>query len=171
MDQYGYQGGQSAFGKCPCCGNAVEPEAAFCPHCGRPVAAYNQPDPWSGIPYGVSKGDFRRQYAPPEQQKSITVVSIIGYVLCGINVLVALLNPFALIDVAVFLGLTLGIHLGKSKGCAIAMLVYGIVGCVIGLLAAGTPSGWAWIVLGAVAMSSIGKMDAVYEQFRAANPY
>ncbi len=169
MDQLGYQGGQGAFGKCPCCGNTLEPEADFCPSCGRAVAAHNQPNPEYGIPYGVSKGDFRRQYAPPEQKKSIAVVSIIGYVLCGINLLVALVNPFALIDVAVFLGLTLGVHLRKSKGCAIAMLVYGIVGCVLGLLSTGTPTGWIWIILSAVAMSAIHKIDCVYEQFTAAN--
>lgn len=171
MEQYGYQGSQSAFGKCPCCGSTVEPGSAFCVSCGRPVAAGNQPNPNSGVPYGISKKDYRREYAPQEMNKNLKIVGIIGYVLTGINVLVAFLNPFAWLDVVILLALTLGIHLSKSKGCAIGMLVYGCVSCLLGLLSMGTPTGWAWIILGAVAISQINKIDRAYEQFTAARPY
>lgn len=182
-NQYGYGGGQPTANRCAYCGQEMEAGSAFCASCGRPVQApvppaapyMNQPaggypNAAPSIPYGVSKGEFRREYAPAELKKGVRTVGIVGYVLAGINLLVAILNPFALIDVVILLGLTLGIHLGKSKGCAIAMLVYGIFSCVVGIVSTGTPTGWAWIILGAVAMSQIGKIDKVYEQVTASRP-
>lgn len=75
-----------------------------------------------------------------------------------------LVSPFGLIDSVVFLALTLGMHLGKSKGCAIGMLVYAIFTVIAGLVAYGTFGGWLWIIAGVNALIVFNNADKRYKE-------
>lgn len=129
------------------------------------METYEQYDSgYSRIPAGCTLKDYRKNYASEPLKKSIKTWSIVAYILVGVNVLLALLvNPLALIDSALLLGLTLGIHLGKSKGCAIALLVYAIYNTVITLISSGSIGGWWWIVAAVSFLSTFKKIDEEYK--------
>lgn len=142
----------------------------------QPTVSYQQPmngamgypaDAVQAIPQGqyVSISDYRCNYTSAKFKKDIKSLGIVGYVLCGIGLLNFLLaGPVAVVDTAIQLGLTLGCHLKKSKGCAIAMIVYGVFNVVMGLAMAGTPSGWGWLALGIGFFNQINKVDKEYKE-------
>ena len=175
--QQAAQSVQSAYAAstvfCSGCGAQVPAGTPFCRNCGRPVGAtgsgnnggFGGPNGTTPIPVGqlVSKSDFRKNYAPAKFYKELKIISIIAYVLVGINVLLAFVNPYILIDVALILGLTLGMHLGKSKGCAIGLLVYSCINTLL-TLAGGQLGGWWWILMSAYAIKIFADVDKQYKQ-------
>lgn len=127
-------------------------------------------DDYKPIPMGqyVSKGEYRRKYTPKSFRKQIMIVSILCYVFAAINLVLAFVDPWGLVDVAIQLGLALGIHIAKSKGCAIAMIVYGAINVVLVLLS-GSFGGWLWLAIGIGATVAINKVDKRYKEAIAGN--
>ena len=97
-------------------------------------------------------------------KKNIKYLSIVAYVLVGLNVVIAFVgSPLVLLDCALLLGLTLGVHLGKNKDCAVALLVYTIINAIVSLITAGTVGGWWWIFLAISYLNTFKKIDAEYK--------
>ena len=122
------------------------------------------------LPEGVmvTKAEYRKEYAPAQLYKSIRGMCIALYIFLGLSaVLSFLVNPFALVEIAVVIGLTLGVHLVKSKGCVIAILVYSCISCVVGIVTSGTPSALLWIALSISMLMSINKVDKHYNEVMA----
>lgn len=116
----------------------------------------------------VSKKEYLNKYASASIKKNINSIGIVGYILCGISVLVNIFmgnDWYFLIDTVIFLALILGIHLGKNKIFAILLLVVSIVECVLGIVATGAFTGWLWIVVSISAISSFKKLDKEYNLF------
>lgn len=136
------------------------------------METYEQYDAgYSRVPAGCTLKDYRKNYASAPLKKSIKTWSIVAYVLVGLNAVIALLvNPWMLLDTVLLLGLTLGVHLNKSKGCAIALLVYTIINAVIGVISSGSVSGWWWIVLAVSYLGTIKKIDEEYKAEMAKAP-
>ena len=97
------------------------------------------PQPVQELP--KSKKEYYEKFAGESFYRNLRINAIIGYVLCGIAALGIMTNPFALIDVLIYLGLLLGMHLGKSKGCAIAITVYAAINMGLFLVLSGTIAG------------------------------
>lgn len=165
---------------CPKCGKEIENGAAFCGYCGATLkeepqygSYYQQPAPEANATVGVdrqkiSKKEFIENYASQPLRKSINSISIVCYALAAISAVSSVVmthNFFALIDVAVLLALTLGMHLGKSKICAILLLIVSIIECVMTTIMLGTISGWWWVIAGISAVSSFVKLDKEYNLF------
>lgn len=112
-------------------------------------------------PY-MSKKEYLQSHAPESFYKTIKTCAIISYVMVGINVLGLLVNPFAILDIAIMLGLTLGVHLKKIKGCAIALLVYGIFSFFVGIISMGIPAGTLWIVIPIIYIVQFNKAEKEY---------
>ncbi len=118
------------------------------------------------IPAGCTLQMYRKQYAAPEHYKSLRTYAIIGYVLCGLNLLLVFLgNIFGIVDVIVWMALLLGVHLGRSKGCAIALMVYSVVSMILGLILSGSLGGWLWLILGYGFTSTFKKIDKDYQDY------
>ncbi len=118
----------------------------------------------------ISKKEFIEKYAPVSFKSGIRNAAICAYICAGITAVYALItSPWALIDAAVFLGLTLGMHLGKSKVCAILMLVVSIVECILGFVMTGTFTSFLWIAASVWAVSYFRKADKQYEEFLSGN--
>lgn len=118
----------------------------------------------SRVPRDCTLKEYRKNYASEGHRKTIRNLAIVGYVLCGVNLLVALLvNVFALVDVVVLLALVLGMHIGKSKGCAVGILVYAIIGALLSVLSGGSMTGWGWIALGVCGINVFKKIDQEYQ--------
>ena len=95
----------------------------------------------------VSFKQYIEEIADPKIKKSIRTYGIIGYILAGINLILAIaFVPLGIIDVLWITGLSLGIHLGKSRVCAIIFLILGIISCGLATVQNGSLSGY-WIPL------------------------
>lgn len=167
--ELGYGKEEETYCSCRKCGQMLTANAKFCPICGTAVT--NQITDSAGsvgggrTPAGVTKKEYRKKYAPAALYKELKMLSIVAYVLVGINVAVGLLaNVGALLDAVLLLGLVLGAHKGRSKGCAVAILVYSVIGMVMGLVTTGTLTGWGWLAIGIGMLSTFRKMDKQYAQ-------
>lgn len=113
-------------------------------------------------PY-MSKKEYLKNHASESFYKTIKTCAIVSYVLIAINVVALLINPLGILDIILMLGLTLGIHLKKSKGCVIALLIYGIFNFVVGIAIQGTPMGVAWLVVAIVYLVQFNKAEKEYK--------
>ncbi len=111
----------------------------------------------------MDKKEYLLKHAPESFYKIIKICAIVSYVLVGINVLSLIFNPFGILDVAIMLGLTLGVHVKKIKGCAIGLLIYSIFNFAVGLIAAGTPAGTAWLVISIIYLVQFSKAEKEYK--------
>lgn len=177
---------------CSYCGAILTPGAKFCSGCGRSLnqqaAPRNQvPQNAGGYQsYGANQGGYtpaanQNYYQPPMMQKptkkeyrkictnekyrkDLKSSAIALYVLTVLNALIAIAaNPGALLDTAIFLALTLGMHLGKSKGCAIGLLCFAIFSVVIMLISTGSLGGWLWVIAAIGGLRAFSAADKEYE--------
>lgn len=153
-----YAGGAPAYGSAA---------PVYDPYNPNPTQRPNMP------PMGemVSKADYLKKYSSQAFRQGIKTGAIIGYVLCGIVALTILVTPLAIIDLVIYLGLTLGVHLAKNKICAFGILGYGVLGCILGLILSGSFTGWGWIALGGYLISLFSKEEKVYNTFMASRRY
>lgn len=114
----------------------------------------------------VSKKEFLQNHE--DLKKKVKTVAIVSYVLIGLNALGLFLNFFVIIDLAILLGCTLGVHLKKKKGCAIGILVYGIFSVIVGLLSSAGPTGWMWIVFAIIYLVQFNKAEKEYKAIYSA---
>lgn len=153
---------------CGSCGGELREGASFCPHCGNPVEVtvdFAQLSPIrNGVSadWNVSKGEYLRKYADKDFYRAINGVAICGYLMCGLMGLSALSDPWMLLDAAVLLLLLLGMHIGKSKWCAIAIAVDAAISTFGGLLLAGELKGWLWLIVGIAGAVTIYKAEKKY---------
>ncbi|MBQ8831426.1 MAG: zinc-ribbon domain-containing protein [Oscillospiraceae bacterium] len=145
---------------CTTCGAQLPDDATYCTSCGASLAA--------PVNRNISFKEYIGTYAEPTLVKNIKSSAIVCYVCLAISLIFAILyNYLGLIDVVVLGGLTLGMHLGKSKACAIALLVCSILSTLIALVSTGQFSGWLWIVASGWAVTSFSKLTKAYKAFQA----
>lgn len=143
----------------------------YCASCGHiPGEPIPTKGAAEGIPAGVqvSKREYLKKYAGDSFNTNLRTTAIVGYVLCGIQALTILANPYVLADLAICLSLTLGMHLGRSKGCAIGILVYAVVSMLIGLLSSGVLGGWGWLIVGIYGLVIFNNAEKRYKELTTA---
>lgn len=175
---------------CNGCGNQLPENTQFCSVCGqkRPdtnvfsattqgTSSYQQSAPQSSYsastetplpPAGhpVSRKEFIEKYAQPSLRKNITSIAILCYVCAGLTFIVScLLNPLGIIDALILAGLALGMHLAKSKVCAILILILSILEVLLSLVAGSFPF-W-WLVAGVSAVITFKNIEKQYKIFVA----
>lgn len=148
---------------CTNCGKQVADTATQCPYCNEPLEAKAAPAapaaPTAPVqstptrPVGLTKKDFFKQCF---SQKG-TVIG--AAVLCYVSAVVTFGSSFisgagawALIDVAVLLGLGLAVHLARSRVCAIVLTCYGLYNVIFMLITTGMIGGWLVLVAGVLAI-------------------
>lgn len=173
---------------CNGCGNQFPEGTLFCSVCGQrrtqvaPSATtqthqanhnnipqpntsnYNTENPLPPSGYPVSRKEFINKYAQPSLKKNITSIAILCYVCAGLTFVVScLLNPLGIIDALVLAAFALGMHLAKSKVCAILILILSIVEVLISLVAGSFPF-W-WLIAGISAVITFNKIEKQYKAF------
>ena len=110
--------------------------------------------------------NFIENFAEPKVKNEFRTIGIIGYILAGINLVISILfAPIGIIDVIWIAGLSMGIHLGKSRACAIIFLILGIITFIVSTIQRGAPSGY-WIpLLGLSAVIQFNKAHKLYKSF------
>lgn len=173
---------------CNGCGNQLAEGALFCSVCGQKrtnsesaaftqtqqasqndfsqsnTFNYNTENPLPPSGYPVSRKEFINKYAQPSLKKNITSIAILCYVCAGITfVMSCLLNPLGIIDALVLAAFALGMHLAKSKVCAILILILSIVEVLLSLVSGSFPF-W-WLVAGVSAVNTFNKIEKQYREF------
>lgn len=177
---------------CPTCGTAV-PDAGTDTYnppvnsvnagAGTAPGAFNQPaqndqqtEKPSGLfgdyvpPIAKTKREFMQLPEGESYYKSCRSAAIICYICAGISlVLVCFVMGqwSALIDIALLVGLGLGVHLAQSLGCAIALLVYSIINVLVLLVTTGRFGGWLVLIAGIDALVSTIKTNRAWKQYVA----
>ncbi len=56
-------------------------------------------------------------------------------------------------------------HLGRSKVCAILILILSAIEMIVGIALTGTPSSYLWLIAGIANVVTFSKVDKQYKQF------
>ena len=142
----------------------TQPGAGYVP--AEDTGAYPVfPEDAQKLPADITKKEYIKHYAGDNFKRNLRNVAIVGYVAAGLNLLVALLsNVYALIDVVIILGVTLGMHLGKSKGCAVALLIYSIYAMVSSVIYTGSLGGSLLLAMGIMAVRTFNRAEKRYKK-------
>lgn len=168
---------------CPYCGQPNQDSAKFCTSCGAALAEQapdtgagslyaEKPSYASAAPYTpvvTTKKEFIDLPENAKLKKELKTSGIICYICAGITLVMGLLvsgNYYIILDVALLVGLGLGIHLKQSKACAIALAIYGVISMVVGLVVNGQPSGWLILLAGVYAVIYAFKLDKAWKQYQ-----
>lgn len=166
--------------KCPSCGTTLEEGATRCSFCGAAVQPGRKQDaPWSQAPGQaapapfaageITRNEFYRSYASNKVRKNIKSSAILCYVCAAITAIagfVLLQNPMVLVDVAIVLVLGLGIHLKQSRVCAILLLAYSVLSCLLTIISYGKASGWLIILAGVYAVINTFALEKEYRAYQ-----
>ena len=171
---------------CPTCGIPLQQNnLKFCPNCGIDLsAAASQPgsithpiatilDPGEQMkkgmsysaPLGLDKKTFFKKYSLGN--KECVGAAIIGYICAATTAIFAVtginenFNLFSLVDVAIFLSLSLLIHLFRSRIASIALLVYAFASMIVMIINVGVFGGWLAVAAGVSAV--VGSFQCVKE--------
>lgn len=100
-------------------------------------------------------------------KKDIKGVAIFGYICVAATIIfnLAMSNMGGLLDAAVLLALSLGIHLKYSRGCAIALTVYSIINMIVCIVVLGSPNGWLILAVGLGAMKATSYFNKYWQSY------
>ena len=150
----------------------TQPQQPYSQPLQQPYAQPTQPQQPAQPPYGYAQQPVQPPYGQPvyvqsallareqfdqhplvqKYCKNIRVSAIVMYVCAGITLLanvVAAQNIAGLLDVAILVGLGLGVHLARSRVCAYITLAYGVFNLIYMLVEYHIPGGYL-VILGAV---------------------
>ena len=114
----------------------------------------------------ISRYEFFKNNGDKKDKKYINVLCIVIYVLVAVSAVNDIIiqgNILAILDYLLILGLTLGIHLAYSRGCAIALTVYGCINVVSLFIMMKRLVGYWWLVVGICALVRLNKMYKDYK--------
>lgn len=142
---------------CMVCGSKLEFDGT-CPRCALSAKA-------AALPQDITLQEYLKNYAGDVFAKGVKAAAILGYICVGINAVISvLLAPIGIIESLIFLALTLGMHLGKNKLCAIGMMAYAVFTVLMGLVLYGTFGGWLWLIAGITALLTFVNAEKRYKE-------
>lgn len=175
---------------CKSCGRANELGARFCKSCGAPLESdesmqqnntyqsenvyqqnnqYVMPESLYSGTTRMTKKEFNECANIKSITKNITAAAIIAYVIGAITFIVNVVmagNIAGLVYVMIVVGLGLGIHLAKSRACAVIITAYSIFNFIYMILLAGVPGGWLIIVCGVYSIIYTFKYQNAWNKYQ-----
>ena len=172
---------------CPSCGAACNDTEKFCGSCGSSLlnaddvsiqaesAAPAYPDYAAPVydqpaytPKAATKKEFLKLPENKRIRSELTGAAIISFISAGVTLLATFLTGSyaVVIDVAILVGLGLGIMLSYSRACAVILLAYGLLNVVVGLVQNGTPSGYLIVIAGVLAVIYAFKAEKLWKQYQ-----
>lgn len=128
--------------------------------------------PSSSMKKDISFKEFYKDYCSADIKKNITGSAVALYVCSGITLFAAIaVSLFGIdimagvIDAILMLGLALGIQIGKSRACAVIILVYSIFNCLYSLVTTGRLSGYLIIIAAVYATIATFKARKEYKEY------
>lgn len=107
----------------------------------------------------ISFKEFYNYYCTPKIRKNINAAAIILYCCSALTFVLSFVASImgvgimaSALDAILVLGLGLGIHIRKSRVCAVIVLIYAIFNCLYSFATTGRPSGYLIIIAGGMAV-------------------
>ena len=164
---------------CQICGSPANDNDSACPSCGAPFPRNDQTNmPVQGNyqPYGAapqpkatSIKEFLKLSENKKMRRELNSCAIICYVCAGITLILGLFvlqNPYSLIDVALLIGLGLGIHLARSRVCAVTLCAYAAVNMIITFIESGRFGGYLILIAGIYSIVYTFKLNKLWTQYQ-----
>jgi hypothetical protein len=128
-----------------------------------------QTDPYAQQPRPImTRAEFYKVNAPKTVKNNIIAAGVIAYISAAITLIFAVVNdPYTLIDFLLVLGLGLGVHLGKSRACAVILMVYAAINTVLLLVTTGSVSGLLIIIGGICGIVGTFSFAKAWEQYKS----
>ena len=119
------------------------------------------------IPVGITEREYIKKYAGDDFYKKLRRIGITGYIMYVILFVLSAWLPLNSLERLIFLGLTLGIHLGKSRVCAYILLCVGILFTVMIVIVQpyGCADGLAMVIIGVAAVRLFSKVHLNYLKY------
>lgn len=168
---------------CSHCGKPFSATSLFCSGCGNRVQL-NDISPQANIfhnqpvkpPPGLTKKQFIKDYTQEFDYNLLTVAiitdvtcvcAVFSFIICFLTgtFLSFPIIIISIIEFLIMLGLTLGLHIKKSYGCAIALFVSSIVFSIIVILAGFFSFFSLYNVAGIIAIVTVAKINKKYKQY------
>lgn len=164
-----YMQGQANFGS--------QPNMQGQPNFGGQPYMQGQPN-FGGQPYmqgqtfgygqKLSRREFLNHPNCRKYKSGIAASAIMLYFCAGLTLIFSVFvggNIFSLVDVALVLGLALGLHLAQSRACGVIITVYSIINVIYMTILTGQPSGYL------ITIGAIGAMICAFQFHKAWNDY
>lgn len=155
--------------QCFQCGTQFPDGMANCPNCNAPVnnqfAANGQ-----SYAYGqkMSKKEFMRHPNLKKYSGNIKAAAIILYVCAVLSLIVGIMvNNYAIIiDVAILVGLGLGIQLAQSRVCAILVCLYAAINVIVMTISSGRASGYLILIAAIDAIIATFQFQKAWKEYQ-----
>ena len=118
------------------------------------------------MPNNCTLKEYRKHYAPEGLRRNVQNLAMVGYLLGAVNLGAGVWNmaPVGIAIAAAQLALTLGMHLNKSRLCAIGIMVIACGDLLLSFLTGGSLTTWGWVALGVCAISAFNGMDKAFRK-------
>lgn len=150
---------------CTKCGAELENNALVCPTCGQAVSDEERIQAQAGGE-PLTKKDFFRLPAMKSCKSNIISCGVLLYVLGGINFALQIYLGSFPIDGILLVLLGLGIHLGKSRVCALICAAYSISNMLYMMFMTEKVTGWLIIVIGIDAVTYTFKYQSAWNKYK-----
>ena len=116
------------------------------------------------IPAGITEREYIKKYAGSDFYKKLRLTGILGYVMNVVLFVLSAWLPGTPIERHILLGLSLGIHLGKSRVCGYILLVFGILETIVMVFVQpyGCMTGITMVIVGVTAVKLFSKAHQEY---------
>lgn len=120
----------------------------------------------------ITKREFSVKYASRRDRRNVRAAAIVTYICAALNLLICFIlkDYFMLLDVVLVVGLGLGVHLAKSRACAVVLLVYACISGIMASISTGQLSGWLLILAGVWAVIGTFNLHKDYQAFLQGEP-
>lgn len=169
---------------CGNCGTWIEDSKTNCPNCGAPVMVNGQPmmggqpmmngqpmmggqPMMNGRPM-MGKQEFYKHASMSKVRAGMIACGTAWYLLAAYNFLYQIvIMRFipGLLDVALMLGLGLGVHLAKSRVCAGILTAYAVINTAI-MIVQGMGNGFLILVVAICSLIITIKFQAAWEKYQ-----
>lgn len=115
----------------------------------------------------ISKKEYYAKYANKQDKLNIQMAAILTYICGGISLISGLFaqNYYMIIDVVLIVGLALGLHIARSRVCAVLILIYSCLSSILALINTGRVTGWWLILVGVWAVRGTINFHKDYQRY------
>ena len=150
---------------CSKCGAEMDNNALVCPSCGQAVSDEARIQAQAGVG-SLTKKDFLKLPAMKSCKSNINTCGILLYILGAINIVLAFFMGTLPLDGIILILLGLGVHLGKSRVCALICAAYSIFNLIYMMASTGKVAGWWIVVIGIDAVIYTFKYHSAWNKYK-----
>lgn len=151
--------------KCDKCGTELESNALVCPFCGQAVSDETRLQEQYGN-VKLTKKEFLNLPAMKSCKSNINACGIALYIIGAINIVLQIAMGSLPIDGICLVLLGLGIHLGKSRVCAILCTAFGGFNVLYMIMTTGRIGGWWSLLVGIYAIIYTFRYHSAWNKYQ-----